>query len=242
MLLVTVRVLNSYNKSRKGSGLRELAAGRGLHMETRTYKLMSATNVPIKITPGHFATNHSHINYYVDTTTLRARQSEAQAAARALKGMYMYGTIVDTILCVDGTQVIGAYLAQELTQAGFMSKNAHKTIYIVTPEYNSNSQLIFRDNIRPMISGKNVIVLLADVTSGKTLAKCVEAIQYYGGTVQGVSALFSAVEDVCGYHINSVFTTRDLPDYQSSEFIDCPFCKQGKKLDALVNSFGYSKL
>jgi len=30
-------------------------------METRTYKLMSATNVPIKITPGHFATNHSHI-------------------------------------------------------------------------------------------------------------------------------------------------------------------------------------
>lgn len=156
--------------------------------------------------------------------------------------MYMYGTIVDTILCVDGTQVIGAYLAQELTQAGFMSKNAHKTIYIVTPEYNSNSQLIFRDNIRPMISGKNVIILLADVTSGKTLAKCVEAIQYYGGTVQGVSALFSAVEEVCGYHINSVFTTRDLPDYQSSEFLDCPFCKQGKKLDALVNSFGYSKL
>ena len=211
-------------------------------METRTYKLMSATNVPIKITPGHFATNHSHINYYVDTTTLRPRQSEAQAAARALKGMYMYGTIVDTILCVDGTQVIGAYLAQELTQAGFMSKNAHKTIYIVTPEYNSKSQLIFRDNIRPMISGKNVIILLADVTSGKTLAKCVEAIQYYGGTVQGVSALFSAVEEVCGYHINSVFTTRDLPDYQSSEFLDCPFCKQGKKLDALVNSFGYSKL
>ena len=116
---------------------------------------MSATKVPIKITPGHFATNHSHINYYVDTTTLRARQSEAQAAARALKGMYMYGTIVDTILCVDGTQVIGAYLAQELTQAGFMSKNAHKTIYIVTPESNSTSQLIFRDNIRPLISGKN---------------------------------------------------------------------------------------
>ncbi len=211
-------------------------------METRTYKLMSATNVPIKITPGHFATNHSHINYYVDTTTLRARQSEAQAAARALKGMYMYGTIVDTILCVDGTQVIGAYLAQELTQSGYRSINSHKTIYIVTPEYNSNSQLIFRDNIRPMISGKNVIILLADVTSGKTLAKCVEAIQYYGGTVQGVSALFSAVEEVCGYHINSVFTTRDLPDYQSSEFLDCPFCKQGKKLDALVNSFGYSKL
>ncbi len=211
-------------------------------METRTYKLISATNVPIKVTPGHFATNHSHINYYVDTTTLRARQSEAQAAARALKGMFMYNTIVDSILCVDGTQVIGAYLAQELTEAGVMSKNAHKTIYIVTPEYNSNSQLMFRDNTRPMISGKNVIILMDDVTSGKTLAKCVEAIQYYGGTVQGVAALFSAADEVCGYHIHSVFSTRDLKDYQSHDFQECPFCKQGRKLDALVNSFGYSKL
>lgn len=211
-------------------------------METRTYKLMSSSNVPIKITPGHFATNHSHINYYVDTTTLRARQAEALAAAKALASMYVYGTIVDSILCVDGTQVIGAYLAQELTQAGLMSKNAHKTMYVVTPEYNSNSQLIFRDNTRPMISGKNVIILLADVTSGKTLIKCIEAIQYYGGIVQGVSALFSAVKEMYGYPINAVFTTRDLPDYQSHDFQDCPFCRQGMKLDALVNSFGYSKL
>ena len=34
----------------------------------------------------------------------------------------------------------------------------------------------------------------------------------------------------------------DLPGYASYEFKDCPYCKQGIKLDALVNSFGYSKL
>ncbi|MDO5416007.1 MAG: orotate phosphoribosyltransferase [Lachnospiraceae bacterium] len=211
-------------------------------MENRTFKKISVTNVPIKVTPGHFATNHSHINYYVDTTTLKARQSEAQAAARALVGMYVYGTVIDTILCVDGTQVIGAYLAEELTQAGFLSMNAHKTLYVVTPEYNSNSQLIFRDNIRPMISGKNVLILLADVTSGKSLAKCVEAVEYYGGIVQGVSALFSAVDEAHGMPINAVFTRRDLPDYEAHDFRDCPFCRRGVKLDALVNSFGYSKL
>ena len=74
------------------------------------------------------------------------------------------------------------------------------------------------------------------------MIKCIEAVQYYNGTVQGVSALFSAVEDIYGYHINSVFTDKDLPDYESHDFVECPFCKQGKKLDALVNSFGYSKL
>ena len=29
--------------------------------------------------------------------------------------------------------------------------NAHKTIYIVTPEYTSGSQIILRDNLAPMV-------------------------------------------------------------------------------------------
>ena len=41
--------------------------------------------------------------------------------------------------------MIGAYLAEELTRAGVLSTNAHKTIYVITPEYNSNSQMVFRD-------------------------------------------------------------------------------------------------
>ena len=42
--------------------------------------------------------------------------------------------------------MIGAYLAEELTRAGVLSTNAHKTIYVITPEYNSNSQMVFREN------------------------------------------------------------------------------------------------
>ena len=212
-------------------------------MDSRTYKIMStANNVPLKVTPGHFATNHSHINYYLDMTTLKARQSEAQQAAKALVGMYVYDTVVDTIVCLDGTQIIGAYLAEELTQAGFMSRNAHQTIYIVTPEYNSNSQMIFRENIQPMITGKNIILLMASVTTGKMISKGIECNQYYGGALQGVSAIFSALDEIEGLHINSIFGKRDLPDYEAYDFRECPYCKKGIKLDALVNSFGYSKL
>lgn len=210
-------------------------------MENRMFKLMSPSGVPIKITPGHFSTGHSHINYYVDTTTLKARQSEAEDAARSLAAMYVHNTIVDTIVCIEGTEVIGAFLAEELTRAGVMSMNAHKTIYVVPPEYNSNGQLFFRDNILPMINGKNVIVLLADVSTGRTSARCVEGIQYYGGIVQGVCALFSAVEEVAGFRVNAVFTKKELPDYRAYASTDCPFCKQNLPLDALVNSFGYSK-
>lgn len=210
-------------------------------MDNRTFKL-STSQVPLKVTPGHFATNHAHVNYYLDSTTLKSRQSEARETARALVGAYVYNTVVDTIVCLEGMQVVGAYLADELTQAGVMSRNAHQTIYVVNPEFNSNSQMIFRDNLQPMIKGKNILLLLAVVTTGKTIAKGMECIQYYGGILQGISAIFTAVDQVDGIPIHSVYTKRELPDYQAFDFRECPFCQKGQKLDALVNSYGYSKL
>ena len=210
-------------------------------MDSRTFKL-STSQVPLKVTPGHFATNHAHVNYYLDSTTLKSRQSEARETARALVGAYVYNTVVDTIVCLEGMQVVGAYLADELTQAGVMSRNAHQTIYVVSPEFNSNSQMIFRDNLQPMIKGKNILLLLAVVTTGKTIAKGMECIQYYGGILQGISAIFTAVDQVDGIPIHSVYTKRELPDYQAFDFRECPFCQKGQKLDALVNSCGYSKL
>ena len=38
-------------------------------------------NVPLRIARGHFATNHSHINYYIDITYQKTRLSEAKDSA-----------------------------------------------------------------------------------------------------------------------------------------------------------------
>ncbi len=199
-------------------------------------------NVPLRIARGHFATNHSHINYYIDITYQKTRLSEAKASAYALVSHFINDTPVDTILCLDGTAVLGTCVAEELTKSGFRTINAHQTIYIVEPEYNANSQIIFRDNIKPMITGKHVLVLMASVTTGYTAGRSIEAINYYGGHVAGVAALYRAVDEVSGYPVRSVYSVADLPDYASYDYRDCPYCKEGKKLDALVNSFGYSAL
>ncbi len=199
-------------------------------------------NVPLRVARGHFATNHSHINYYIDITFQKARLSEAKDIAKQLVTTFKNNTPVDTILCMDGTSVIGTCLAQELTDSGFRSVNTHKTIYVVEPEYNSNSQMIFRDNIQPMIRNKHVLVLMASVTTGFTAKRSIEAIGYYGGEVVGIAALYSAVKDVGGYPVRSVYNLADLPDYASYDYRDCPYCKKGRRIDALVNSFGYSGL
>ena len=199
-------------------------------------------NVPLRYARGHFATNHSHINYYIDITYQKTRLSEARDIAKYLVKNFKHSTLVDTILCLDGTAVIGTCLAQELTASGFRSINTHNTIYVVEPEFNANSQMIFRDNIQPMIRGKHVLVLMASVTTGFTAKRSLEAIGYYGGEVAGVAALYSAVDEVADYPVFSVYSVNDLPDYESYDYRECPYCKAGKKIDALVNSFGYSEL
>ncbi len=200
------------------------------------------SSAPLRYARGHFATNHSHINYYVDITYQKTRLSEAKATAKALVPHFDTTTIVDTILCLDGTAVIGTCLANELTKGGFMSINRHQTIYVVEPEYNANSQMIFRDNIKPMIKGKYVLVLMASMTTGFTAKRSIEAIGYYGGYVAGVAAMYSAVKETDGFPVVSVYSLSDFPDYASYDFRECPYCKKGVPIDALVNSFGYSAL
>ncbi len=196
----------------------------------------------LRVMRGHFATSHSHINYYIDVTMPKSRLSEAQAVAKELVSYYNNTTVVDTILCLDGTEVIGTCLAEELTRGDFVNMNAHRTIYIATPEHTTGSQLIFRDNTSQMITGKNVLILAASVATGYTVRAAIEAIQYYGGYVAGVCSIFSTVDNCMGHPVRSIFNPNDLQDYTSCPSHECPQCRAGKKLDGLVNCFGYSKL
>ncbi len=200
------------------------------------------SNLFLRVAEGHFASNHAHSNYYIDVAAQKSRLSEAKAVAEKLCGGYKYSTtIVDTILCLDGTEVVGTCLADTLVKHDFININAHQTIYVVTPEM-SGSQLLFRDNIVPMIKGKHVLVLAVSVASGATVRSAIDAINYYGGETVGVAALFSTQKEIAGHEINSVFNPSDLDGYFSVPAHECPLCKQGKKLDALINYHGFSKL
>ena len=95
-------------------------------------------------------------------------------------------------------------------KAGVYSMNSHKTIYIVTPEYVNSGQLVFRENMVPMIRDKNVLLLLASATTGQTIVKAAQALRYYGAKISGISAIFSAANSVMGIPINSLFTTTDI--------------------------------
>ena len=215
-----------------------------MSLENRYQKISSPMNrdAIIRIIPGHFATTHSHINHYVDMTILKSRRSEAMAAASVLAGNYSMNTYIDTIICMDGCEVIGAYLAEELTDAGIMSMNLHKTMYIVSPEVNSGGQLIFRDNMQMMVKNRHCLLLLASATTGRTIARALQCIEYYGGMVAGVSAIFSASPVVNGHEVYSIFTSKNIPGYETYEATKCPLCQNGEKIDAIVNSYGYSQL
>ena len=213
-------------------------------MENRRIKLYARNNgnVALQTIPGHFVTSHSHINYYIDLTSLKTHVNEAQDVARILAADYSKNTSeIDTIVCMDGTEVIGAFMAKELMDRSGYGKE-QKIVSVVTPEYNSNNQMIFRDNTAPMISGRNIILLVATTTTGLTIGRSLECIRYYGGNPVGISSIFSTVKKISGMVVNSIFSEKDVSDYTAYPAEKCPFCKKGIRIDALVNGHGYSKM
>ena len=200
------------------------------------------TTAQLNAAKGHFATNHAHVNYFLDTTSIKAGTGDAKEIAKGLVNIYLYNTAVDAIVCLEGTEVIGAFLGEELRKNGIRAMGENTTVNVISPEFNNNSQMIFRDNVAPMIRGKNVIVLTASMTTGISTRKAMESITYYGGTLVGISAIFSIIDNVDGVPVSSIFSKKDIPDYISCDFRECPLCKAGQKIDALVNHYGYSTI
>ena len=211
-------------------------------MSTQAIRSRENPNLELIAFHGHFATRHSHNTHYLDITRLKHEYSLAHDTALALANHYIYEKSIDTIICMDGSEVIGASLARQLTQKALFSVNNNKSICVVTPEYDSNGQLIFRDNLAGMVSGKNVLLLISTVNSGKTARRAMECIEYYGGSLQGIAAVFSAIAKVDEVPVMSIFSPEDIPGYMTSLVPDCPLCRAGQKIDALANSYGFSVL
>lgn len=212
-------------------------------MEVQFFDLpVCVGDVTLRVARGHFATKNSHINYFIDVTRQQSSLREADAVAQQLAQRFLSNTLVDTILCMDGTRVIGACLARQLIQSNFISVNAGKDIYLLRENLSSDGMLIFRDNARFMLEGKNVLLLLASITTGGTVQKGMRCIKYYGGNVAGVASIYSHLEEIDGVPVASLFHTSDLQDYASYASNECPMCKQGLQLDAAVDKYGYSTL
>ncbi len=200
-------------------------------------------NVFIHVMAGHFISANNHINYYVGTSDIKHNLNVSTQAAKLMAEYYSTNGIdVDTVLCLYETQALGAYLAQELSNSTMMAPNPDQTVFVVGSEYDAAGNLIFRDNLRRMIYGKNVVVLISCITSGRTVERAIESVRYYGGKVAGISSVFSMQSKISGVPVSSLFTTDDIPGYISYPSHDCPLCQKGVPVDAISNGYGYSKI
>lgn len=210
-------------------------------MDLRKTEISAYSNHRIKfeIVHGHFTTNHSHVNRYIDMNGIKNNFKTAKETAKQLASTIYASVPVDAIICLESTRMVGAFLAEELSE-GMHGINSGNEIYCITPEQ-MNDQIILRDNLQKLVRDKNVLLLVSSVSSGKSVQQAAECLNYYGGTLVIACAIFSAVSEIHGIKINSVFTAEDIPDYQSYNPAQCPMCLAGQKIDAIVNSFGYSQ-
>ena len=156
-------------------------------------------------------------------------------------------TVLATLNVINGKDD-GSYDPTGNVTRGEMAKmicvilNGGNDISVITPETNANNQMIFRDNTQKMVWGKNILLLLSSVSTGKTINRSLECLRYYSGRLVGIAAIFSAIGESNGIPVNAIFTKEDLPHYETSLSTECALCKSGQKIDAIVNSYGYSKI
>ena len=216
-------------------------------MESDAYRVPLEKNplISIKVVPGHFTTSNIHTSHYLGFNTIKSNASIARDVARELAMPYLSSTLVDTIVCMERTTVIGAYLAEELLQHGTSVMNSDGDIHVVRPVNNINGKLIFLDNAVRFIHNKNIILLVSTVSSGRTVKEALECLGYYGGKVTGISALFTAFPNSQELHdqkLHALFTAEDIPEYKIFSPAECEMCKAGQPLTAIVNSEGYTKI
>ena len=198
--------------------------------------------INMKVVPGHFTTNHFHISHYLDLDNLKTNASLARDVAIELALPYLSSTLVDTIVCMEGTEVIGAYMAEELMQEGTSIVNSGRNIHVITPISNIDRKLMFQNNMQDLIFNKNIILVVSTISSGTTVNNALECLSYYGAHIVGVSALFNANPEILSQEFNSMFVNSDIPNYKTYKPDECEICKKGHKLDAIIYHDGYTKI
>ena len=101
-----------------------LAVERIFHLQKMEVTTMFETKViatrggvPLRAAKGHFATNHSHINYFIDITTQKTRLAEAIIAA-GLPGRI--SNTAGTYVCNDTLYRLLRHYAGSDVQVGFV--------------------------------------------------------------------------------------------------------------------------
>ena len=213
-------------------------------MEANAYKVSLEKNPKIAITivPGHFSTSNAHSNHYLDYCELKCNALVARDVARELAIPYLSSTVIDTIVCIEKTSVIGAYLAEELLQDGTSSINSDGLIHVVSPITSAYGNWVFPSKRVEWIKDRNILLLVATISSGRTLNSMLECISYYGGKLAGISTLYLASPDMYQHTVNALFTSEDISGYRLFTPGDCEMCKNGQKIDALISSEGYTKV
>jgi len=208
------------------------------------YKLIRSPkcdDVYIQYLTGHFATRNSHLNTYMDHTAIKTQYVNARATGYLLADLYKSDTAIDAIVCLKKTEVVASFMAESLsTSPDSLSKG--KNIAIITPEFDTQGLMFFRENRLPFLSYKKVLVLIDSMNSGIMTGQAVESIKYYTGIPCGVCGVFAAVDEVAGFQVRSLFGTQDFPNYLAYPSQGCELCKSGDKVMGIINSYGFAKL
>lgn len=210
--------------------------------KTFTVSLSKNPSINVDVTLGHFTTNDYHINHFLHLDELKTNPSLAKEVAIELALPYLTSTLVDTIVCFEGTEIIGAYMANELSMEGTGVINSGKFIHVVTPTVNVDRKFMLPSSRQELVRQKRVILLVSTILSETFVNNIMEFITYYEGNLVGISSLFKAYPGEIGHEVHSLMDSSDVPGYKIYYPGKCDMCKEEQKLDGIIKNDGLTEI
>lgn len=159
---------------------------------------------------GDTAQEEISMNFCISTRELRLSAKLAKEAARALAQPYHTGALVDLILCEEGCEAVGAFLAAELGGGSVLSLNRGSDIHIGTLRL-SEQETCTREELP--LRGKSILLLTDLLMSPKRARRAADYILGSGAALSGVCALFGVPGEVEKRKIQCLFEASDLPGF-----------------------------
>ncbi|MDD2955337.1 MAG: hypothetical protein PHD67_03355 [Oscillospiraceae bacterium] len=179
----------------------------------------------LTVTREHAAEPGCHMNRRVGTAGLRHSGKLAREAARLLAAPYQAGALVELILCEQGCEVVGSFLACELSGGNALSLNRGCDIRVAAFRWEEERPVLLEPE---PLSGQSVLLLADRLFPPDKALCCAQWAAAQEAALSGVCALFGTPGKVGWRRVHCLFSAVEVPGFHFWPEEECPLCRAEK--------------
>lgn len=182
------------------------------------------------ITDDHFVyTSGKHGEVYINKDALYPHTAETSEVCKMMAEKFKDADIEAVVGPALGGIILSQWVAHHLSQM------KGREVFGVYTEKDATENQILRRGYDQVIKGKKVLIVEDLTTTGGSVKKVVNTVRLAGAEVVAVCVMVNRDQkNVNESTVGAPFIAVDILEAQAFDETDCPFCKEGRPINAKI--------